>query len=117
MLSSSSPPCRTHIGCSCAAEAAEKAEREGKKAAEAEAEAKAEREAAAAGEEQYKLGSVLLADAEKLQNILAGAAFRKIFERFRKHGCVNSLPHVYTYDTERLIFVWLWGNYCSVSWQ
>ncbi|CAL8463979.1 g3514 [Coccomyxa elongata] len=67
-------------------EAAEKAEREAKKAAEAEAEAKAEREATAAGEEQYKLGSALLADAEKLQNILAGAAFRSIFERFRKHG-------------------------------
>ena len=82
-------------GLFCVAEAAERAEKEARKVAEAEAEAKAEREAATAGEEQYKLGSALLADAEKLQKILAGGAFQKIFQKLRKHGYVNCLPNVY----------------------
>jgi len=70
-----------------AAEVAAKAEEEAKAAAEREAAAAAERQTAAATEEQYEHGAVLLNDAEKLQQVLAGAAFRKIFADFRKNGC------------------------------
>lgn len=72
-----------------AAEAAAKAEEEARAAAEREAAAAAERQTAAATEEQYEHGAALLSDAERLQQVLAGAAFRDIFADFRKNGCAR----------------------------
>ncbi len=69
-----------------AAEAAARVEEELRAVAEREARAKVDHMTAAAGEEQYELGAQLLADAEKLQQVLAGSAFRDIFAGFRKHG-------------------------------
>lgn len=72
--------------------------------------AKVDHMTAAAGEEQYELGAELLADAEKLQQVLAGSTFQDIFSRLKKHGYV-ALSHNHTWELTFIRMVALRCNF------